>query len=341
MKWTDLKYLAAYIIPLLAFTGVNLGGYWTYSAFVFAFVMVPLIEPLLSSSSDNYTEDEITSRISSVFFDGLLLLNIPIIYGLIIYFIYSYEISNHSIPETVGLILSFGTMMGACGINVAHELGHRKSKALQFAGKVLLLPCLYNHFFIEHNRGHHKHIATDEDPASALKNENIYSFWIRSVYNSYINAWKLESKRLGNKYLSLKNEMIIYTMLTFSYIAIVYLATSFSLVLIMLAMGVTSFLLLETINYIEHYGLRRKKLENGRYERVQPIHSWNSNHYLGRIILYELTRHSDHHYLANKEFQILEHHQDSPQLPLGYPSCMLMSLVPPLWFKVMNERLPS
>ncbi len=341
MKWTDLKYLASFIIPLLVYFGVTYGGYWTYSSFIFAFVIVPIVEPILSSSTSNYSEVEIQSRLSTLFFDGLLLINLPIVYGLIYYFIVSYKEISYGTFETIGLVLSYSILLAACGINVAHELGHRKSLYFQFASKVLLLPSLYNHFFIEHNRGHHKHVATDEDPASANKGEMVYAFWIRSTINSYRNAWKIESNRLSGNSFTFKNEMIIYTIITLAYSLVLFFFTGSMTTALVLIMGVISFLLLETINYIEHYGLRRKKLDNGRYERVLPIHSWNSNHYLGRIILYELTRHSDHHFLANKEYQILEHHPNSPQLPTGYPSCMLMSLVPPLWFSVMDKRLSA
>jgi len=104
--------------------------------------------------------------------------------------------------------------------------------------------------------------------------------------------------------------------------------------------AVISFLLLETINYIEHYGLLRAKLSSGRYERVREVHSWNSDHLMGRIMLYELTRHSDHHYRGSKKYQILDNHEESPQMPYGYPTSMMLSLIPPLWFKIMNKRIP-
>ena len=105
--------------------------------------------------------------------------------------------------------------------------------------------------------------------------------------------------------------------------------------------AVISFLFLETINYIEHYGLKRNKLPSGRYERVEKFHSWNSNHIVGRIVLYELTRHSDHHYKSSKKYQILENIKESPQLPFGYPTSMLLAIFPPLWFYVMNKRVPK
>jgi alkane 1-monooxygenase len=158
---------------------------------------------------------------------------------------------------------------------------------------------------------------------------------------SYAHAWALENKRLKGKWLSFSNKMIQFTLITAAYIATLFLLFAPLAATLLLVSGLISILLLETINYIEHYGLQRKKLENGRYERVMPHHSWNSNHIMGRIILYELTRHSDHHFQSSKEYQILEHHPNSPQLPLGYPASMLMALLPPVWFKVMDKRLPA
>ena len=134
--------------------------------------------------------------------------------------------------------------------------------------------------------------------------------------------------------------MLWYTLFQFSYILFIYFLFGPLACFIAIAIGIIAALLLESINYIEHYGLRRKRLESGRYERVREIHSWNSNHVLGRIMLYELTRHSDHHYKSNKKYQLLDYHYTSPQMPYGYPTSMVLSMVPPLWFHIMNKRIP-
>lgn len=135
--------------------------------------------------------------------------------------------------------------------------------------------------------------------------------------------------------------MIQFTIAQVIYLGLVYYFTSWSSLVIIVLSGFIGILLLETINYLEHYGLRRKKLENGRYERVRPIHSWNANYQFGRIVLYELTRHSDHHYLASKKYQVLDHHEEAPELPFGYPMMILIALVPPLWFHLMDKRIPK
>jgi len=142
-------------------------------------------------------------------------------------------------------------------------------------------------------------------------------------------------------FVSVYNDMLWYIIFQLLYLASVYLFFGIQGLIFALLCAVVGFLLLETVNYIEHYGLLRKKTDSGRYERVKEIHSWNSNHVVGRIVLYELTRHSDHHYKSSKKYQILDCHEDSPQMPFGYPTSMVLSLIPPLWFKIMNKRIPQ
>ncbi|NJK82693.1 MAG: alkane 1-monooxygenase [Saprospiraceae bacterium] len=339
----DLKYLAAYLLPFIAIFGLLQGGSYAYVAVIFIFGIVPVIELFAPNIADNDDEEEKANKLANHFFDWLLYLNVPIIYGTLGVFIYVLNTKENSTYELIGYVLSVGLVLGSCGINVGHELGHRNSKLEQLLAKLLLLPSHYTHFFIEHNRGHHKYVATEKDPASARKNENLYAFWLRSTVKGYQNAWYLEHKRLAAlniSFWSWHNEMLVFTSAQIAYLATIALLTHPTGWLAVVCAGVFGFLLLETINYVEHYGLRRKLLPNGRYERVLPIHSWNSNYFMGRIMLYELTRHSDHHFLASKKYQTLDHHDDSPELPLGYPACMLMAFLPPLWFAVMNKRIP-
>ena len=259
--------------------------------------------------------------------------------------VFGYWKQNPLLPfEMVGIVLSLGILLATNAINVAHELGHRKTQRERTLSKLLLLPCLYMHFYLEHNFGHHKNVATPEDPATSKKNQSVYHFWITSVLKQYKNAWQIQLSILakGNHtYFSLKNDMLWYSIFQLCYLDLCFLFFGISGLLFALAVGVLSFVFLETINYVEHYGLVRKKLPSGRYERVQTHHSWNSNHIIGRIVLYELTRHSDHHFKASKKYQILENKKESPQLPFGYPTSILLSLVPPLWFWIMNSRIPE
>ncbi len=338
----DAKYLLAYIAPLSAFLGIYYGGIWSLGAIYVAFGIIPLLELVLPYSKENYKPEGEDSRTKMVFFDILLYLNIPILYILIGYYFTTIQGGGLTSFERVGMTLNVGVLIGTIGINVAHELGHRTTKYEQFMSKLLLLSALYMHFFIEHNRGHHKNVATDEDPASAKSGESIYAFWFRSVTQSYLSAWKLEAqllKRKGKQVLSTDNQMIWFQIVQLIYLLTVGAIFGWAMIPYAIGIALVGILLLETVNYIEHYGLRRKKLPSGRYENVLPIHSWNSNHELGRIFLYELTRHSDHHYKATRKYQILRHFEESPQLPLGYPASMLLSLIPPLWFAYMNKKV--
>ncbi len=338
----DSKYLLAYIAPLAAFLGIYYGGIWSLGAVYIAFGVIPLLELFIPYSKENLAPEVEDKKAVVVFFDILLYLNIPILYALILFYFFTIQAGGLSTFEIVGMTLNVGILIGTIGINVAHELGHRTKKSEQFMSKTLLLSALYLHFFIEHNRGHHKNVATDEDPASSRLGETIYAFWFRSITQSYFSAWHLEKERLGRagkKVFSTSNEMIWFQIAQLVYLLGIGAVFGWSMILFAIAIALGGILLLESVNYIEHYGLRRKKLASGRYENVQPIHSWNSNHELGRIFLYELTRHSDHHFKSTRKYQVLRHFDESPQLPLGYPASILMSLVPPLWFVYMDEKV--
>jgi len=340
----SLKYLAAYTIPLSAYIGISQEGSWYYLTPVYAFLMIPVLEILLPQNPQNLEAPQKEAQGINPVYDWMLYANIPIVYGLI--WLVGIKVSSDSFSgfEYVGMALSLGIVLGTNGINVGHELGHRQSSPERFLGKLLLLPSLYMHFYIEHNFGHHQNAATKEDPATARYNQWVYHFWITSVTRQYLNAWRIQKnllKREGRSFFSIYNDMFWYLLIQAAYVALLFglfggFATGFLLVC-----GIIGFLLLETVNYIEHYGLLRRKLPSGRYERVRQVHSWNSNHIMGRIVLYELTRHSDHHYKSSKKYQLLDYHEESPEMPFGYPTSMVLSLVPPLWFRVMNPRVPG
>ena len=334
----DLKYLMSYSIAVTAFIGILVGGPYVYLTVVYTFIFIPILELNTKEYINEYSDDEKKSRNLDPFFDFLLYLNIPIVYGIFFVSLNTLVYTN-SISEIIGIILSASIVMATNGINVGHELGHRKSLFSRTCSKLLYLPCQYMHFFIEHNYGHHINVATPNDPATAKYKQNLYSFWISSVTKTYISAWRIQLKLLRVSklsFISIKNDMIFYTLFQVSFLIFIYLNYGLIITIYSVFMSVVSFLFLETINYVEHYGLLRKINSNGRYERVKPHHSWNSNHTIGRITLYELTRHSDHHFKSSKKYQVLESIEDSPQLPYGYPTSILISFFPPLWFRIMN-----
>ena len=340
----DFKYLAALSIPLVALIGISLKGYYTFLTPIYTFVLIPFLELIFPVDNDNISEERSKNNLKNKLFDWLLYINLPIVYGLIAYSLFVVTSFNTERYEYVGLLFSIGIVLASNGINVAHELGHRQNTNERFLGKALLLPALYMHFYVEHNFGHHLHAATKEDPATARYNQSVYSFWFTSIIRQYISAWKIQKKLLQNNklsFLSIKNDMLWYVFLQVMYLFSIYYFLGYTAFVFVLLSAITGFVLLETVNYIEHYGLLRLKTDSGRYERVKQIHSWNSNHVIGRIILYELTRHSDHHYKTSKKYQILDCHEESPQLPYGYPTSMVLAMIPPLWFRIMNKRVPN
>ncbi len=338
-----MKYLLAYTIPVICILGIYLEGFWTFAGVVFAFGILPVLELILPTDEKNYSQSETDSKLKNRLFDVLLYFNIFIVYGILYFVLQKVSSEKLSVSEIIGIILSLGVVLGSNGINVAHELGHREKLYERVLGKLLLIPSHYTHFFIEHNHGHHLHVSTPEDPSSANYNQSLYTFWIQTVTGTYTKAWQIQ-KKLNQiekrSWYSVKNDMLWFTIIQLSYLLSIYYFFSFIGFIVALLSGIVGFLLLETINYIEHYGLKRALLPSGRYERVSEKHSWNSNHILGRIMLYELTRHSDHHYKSQKKYQILEYHDVSPQMPFGYPTSMVLSLFPPIWFAIMNKRIP-
>jgi alkane 1-monooxygenase len=158
----------------------------------------------------------------------------------------------------------------------------------------------------------------------------------------YISAWKIaatDQRKKSRPIIHFSNQMIQFQFLQLALITIIFFLFGINTMLYFLAAATIGFLLLETVNYIEHYGLEREKNSSGNYERTLPIHSWNSNHILGRLMLFELSRHSDHHYMASRKYQLLRHHEHAPQMPTGYPGMMILSLFPPIWFSIMNKRI--
>ena len=340
----DLKYLFAYTVPISAYLSFESYGIGTYTAVFYAFVVLPFLDVITGESSDNLSQETTLNKTTKRIFDLMLYLNVPIVFGLLFVVFSKFQANTYTLFETIGMALSAGILLATNSINVAHELGHRGPYCERFMSKLLYLPCLYMHFYIEHNFGHHLHVATPNDGATAKYNQTVYSFWISSVSKQYVDAWKrqIQLLKIRNKPLvSISNDMLWYHLIQPLYLFGIFYFFSVEVMLFALAIGVISFLFLESINYIEHYGLRRQKLGSGRYERVQPHHSWNSNFNIGRIVLYELTRHSDHHYKSSKKYQVLRSYEECPTLPLGYPASILLSFVPPLWFRVMNPRVPS
>lgn len=344
MNIRAFKYLSPLIIYLAAFRSFSVAGWQVWLPLVWAWLVIPLAELFIKPAPANMSAAEEELAKQDKIYDFLLYLIVVLQYVLLVKFLFTMKQDEMTWYDIVGRVLVMGLLCGTFGINVGHELGHRSNKFEQTLAKALLLTSLYMHFFIEHNKGHHKRVATPEDPSSARYGEWVYAFYLRSIFYSYLSAWGIAGKDMikkGKPVVSLYNEMIQFTLIQLAFIAILFFVFGWFVTICFSCAALIGILLLETVNYIEHYGLQRKKTTTESYERAMPAHSWNSDHVIGRVMLFELSRHSDHHYLASRKYQVLRHHEDSPQMPTGYPGMMILSLFPPLWFYVMNKKVKS
>jgi alkane 1-monooxygenase len=340
MRLSDLKYLFAYLVPLACFAGLYYGGWASGGTLYVGFLLVPIIELFVPAAPRKKSEAELEKKAKNVFFDNLLYLNVFALYFNVMYFLWLLSQGTMTGGEILFSILNVGILIGVCGINVAHELGHRNSRFDQWMARILLLPALYSHFTLEHNYGHHLRVGTPEDPATARRDEPVYLFFGRSIAMGYLHAWKIGAKRLNENQLSFwQNEVLLSHIAQLIWLSGIIWFFGWSVLLPYLGAALAGILMLETVNYIEHYGLLRTMLPSGRYAPLSEQHSWNSNHELGRIMLFELVRHADHHQQSTRKYQTLRHLDNSPQLPFGYPMSIGLALIPPLWFRVMNPKL--
>lgn len=336
------KYLSPLIVYILAYISFTHTGIFGWSALLYAWVFIPLVELLMQPDEKNLAAEEEVIAKNNKLYDYILYLIVLLQFPTLFFYLQSMKEVELNNIDIAARIFTMGLLCGTFGINVGHELGHRKNKFEQFLAKASLLSSLYMHFFIEHNKGHHKNVATKDDPSSARKGEMIYLFYFRTIILSYIGAWKIANedvKKRGRSIFSLYNEMLMAQLIQVGFIVLIFYVFGSTIIIYFLAAAAIGIALLETVNYIEHYGLSRKEVAAGKYERTLPQHSWNSNHVIGRLMLFELSRHSDHHYLASRKYQVLRHSDEAPQMPTGYPGMMILSLIPPLWFYVMDKKI--
>lgn len=332
--------------PLLLSAGQATGlvNLFAWGVPVVVFGIIPVLDLLLGKDALNPDEDADVPRMNHELFYRAITLGWVAGFGvLLVWAMLELAAGTFSLAGGIGWIFSIG-IVGGLGINVAHELIHKDGKLETRAGGLLLSLVCYAGFKVEHLRGHHVHVSTPEDASSSRYNQSLYNFLPQAYARNFINAWKLEADRLrrkGHKAFSWRNELIWWYSL--SALALMALTIAFGWLGAAYFLG-QSFIalnLLEIVNYLEHYGLHRRKLDNGRYERTGPEHSWNSNYFLTNVFLFHLQRHSDHHAWAKRRYQVLRHHDVAPQLPAGYAAMVVLALVPPLWRSVMNPRVEA
>ncbi|WP_322034448.1 alkane 1-monooxygenase [Burkholderia sp. BCC1970] len=319
-------------------TGLHV--FWWFGP-LFAFGVIPVLDTLIGDDRDNPPEAVVPHLERERYYRYIVYLATLVEY--IAFFMCVRIVGTHALAwyDYVGFALSLGAATGI-SINTAHELGHKTSRFERWLAKVTLAPVAYGHFFVEHNRGHHVRVATAEDPASARYGESFWAFLPRTVTGSIRSAWRLEKarlERLGHSPWTWRNEVLHAWAMTVVVWAIAIAMAGKIVIPFLVIQAVYGASLLEVVNYVEHYGLGRRKLPSGRYERCTPQHSWNSNHVVTNLFLYQLQRHADHHANPTRSYQALRHFDDSPQLPAGYATMILFAYVPPLWYRMMNPRV--
>ena len=335
------KYVTPFVLYGLGYLSFTKTGWYAWTPLLYVFFIVPIVELFIAPDPVNLDAAEEQLAKANKWYDVLLWFTVPFQYFLLYTFL-THIGSNQSIADTVGSIIGMGLLCGTFGINVAHELGHRTNKFEQFLAKSLLLTSLYMHFFIEHNKGHHKHVATPHDPCTAKFKQTVYAFWVQTFIGTYLSAWHIaiEDAKKKQRFLpAVMNEMMLFQIIQIGLVVFIFLNFGFIITGYFILAAFIGAILLETVNYIEHYGLQREKGTTATFERVQPHHSWNSNHIIGRLMLFELSRHSDHHYMASRKYQVLRNMDEAPQMPTGYPGMIILSLFPPIWFKVMHQQM--
>ncbi len=347
--WRDPKryaWLLGLIVPLapfLAWADVQVTG-WSFLWFfgpLLVFVFFPLLDIVVGMDARNPPDSVIKWLEQDRYYRWCTYIFIPIQYAGLLFACWLWSNGGLSTFDSIGLALTMG-VVGGIAINTAHELGHKRASLERWLSRVALAQSGYGHFFIEHNRGHHVRVATPEDPASSRLGESFWAFLPRTVIGSLRSSWGLECARLdrmGRSHWTLRNDILGAWAMTVALFAALTMVFGLVVLPYLLVQAVVGFSLLEVVNYLEHYGLLRKKREDGRYERTLPEHSWNSNNVASNVLLYHLQRHSDHHANPTRRYQALRHVDEAPQLPTGYAGMIVLAWFPPLWRRVMDPLL--
>jgi alkane 1-monooxygenase len=344
-----LSFLLAYLVPALMPAAAWLGarsGHPDLAAWFplfFLFVLLPLADYAIGTERGNPSPSQAAALDASHWFRALTWACLPIQLALLVWSTGHFAQTPFGPAGMLGWVLSQGVVSGVLAINVAHELIHKESRFEQFLGGALLASVGYHGFKVEHVRGHHVHVSTPEDASSARFGQSLWQFLPRALLRNTANAWRLEAARLhraGLPALHWRNELVGWSALWLAFAAAAAVLGGGVGLAFFLLQGFFAAVSLEIINYVEHYGLERRRLEHGRYERPTHLHSWNSSYRLSNAILFQLQRHSDHHETPRRRYQSLLHHDASPQLPGGYAAMFVLALVPPLWFRVIDPRLP-
>jgi alkane 1-monooxygenase len=330
------KYSIPFFFLAMVPLGFGLGGAWSFLAVV--------LLPLAMTFGDVAFGEDAGARDGARFAHRLLVwLYIPLqvaLTGWAAAQIFSGALTS---VEAAGLTASLGVTAGIFGFIAAHEMVHSPQRSERVLGLLMLASVLYMQFRIAHIYGHHRRAATREDPASARQGESAYHFVPRSAAGQMREAWAFEAARLrlrGERAFSLRNRVLCY--LAIETLLLVAIATlSWRVLVFFLLQSALAIFMLEIFNYVAHYGLERRQLASGEWERLGPQHSWNSSRAMNNAALFNMGRHSDHHRAPARAYQRLAPVGGARELPTGYAGAILMALIPPLWRKIMDSRLAA
>ncbi len=347
--WSDPKRYLWLLGPAVPLIGLAMLALYAQTRSVWALwfvvilvhAIIPALDWLFGEDAANPPEAALAGLVQDRYYSWVLYAFVPLQLAATVGGAWLAATGDLPWHHLLGLAISVG-MVNGVAINTAHELGHKKGKLDRWLARISLAPTFYGHFYVEHNRGHHKNVSTPVDPASSRMGETFWAFWPRTVVGSLRSAWHLEAERLarsGKGVWSLSNENLQSWSMSVVLWGAVLAVFGWVALPFLLIQAVYGFSLLEVVNYLEHYGLLRRTLPDGRVERCMPEHSWNSNHMVTNLFLYHLQRHSDHHANPTRHYQALRHFEESPQLPAGYAAMILLAYFPPLWFAVMDKRV--
>jgi alkane 1-monooxygenase len=313
---------------------------WSWFAIAVYYGLVPALDLLIGEDPYNPPDEMVEELSLDPWYRSLLFATIPI--SLLSLCLSVVAVGSLDLPfwAVLGVLLGAAATSGPALV-IGHELGHKPGRLDQFGAKIACALSGYAHFCIEHNRGHHVQVATPEDPASARFGESLYAFALREIPGAMQRGWQLEARRLERKGLSFwhwRNDLLQGYALHAVLVAGSVAAFGWPMLVFFVFHDALSWFHLTMANYVEHYGLLRRKDASGRYESCQPRHSWNTNHIVSNLMLFHLQRHSDHHANPARPYQALRNFEELPRLPSGYPGCFLLALVPPLWFAVMDRK---
>jgi len=329
------------LVGTVAVSGFGVSSWILFFPLVFYYFFVPFLDFLIGEDTSNPPESAIEALEDDAYYRWITYTTIPILWIAVIFNCIFLCTSSLTTLEWLATVISTGSVLGF-GLNVSHELGH---KLQTLPRKIALFNTAlgaYGHFSIEHNRGHHRHVSTPEDPASSKMGENIYQFACREMPGAALRAWRLEADRLLRQNKSVwhfENEILQALCLTALVYGSLISLYGLDMVIVLIPVAIWGAFQLTSANYVEHYGIQRLKTAHGNYENCLPHHSWNSNHLVSNLVLFQLQRHSDHHAHPSRSYQSLRDFPELPRLPSGYFGMFFLAYFPPLWFRVMDPLL--